>query len=386
MGRSGRDGAGEQAAGAPAPLRPRRWAGRRRSARPGEERPSAGGSGGGDHVTRVVLIAGTGPDAVKIAPLLLALRADPRFDARLVVTAQHREMLDQVLDAFGVSADVDLDLFAPGHSLAELTSRYVTALDATLAELRPDLVVVRGDTTTALCGALAGFYRAIPVAHLEAGLRTDDVRHPFPEEANRRLITTLATVHLAPTPANAARLHAEGVDPRAVAVTGNTAIDALFEVLRRRPPIATPGLQALLADPRPIVTVSALRRESWGQPIAEVAVAVAEIASRHDVQIVWPLQQQPCGQERRRRARRFASADHPTRPTPVRRLRPVARAVAPRAQRFGRRPGGVHRARRAGDRAARRDRANRSGRDRRVVPRRDRRGTDRRTRLGPVAP
>jgi UDP-N-acetylglucosamine 2-epimerase (non-hydrolysing) len=154
-------------------------------------------------------------------------------------------------------------------------------------------LVVRGGTTTALCGALAGFYRAIPVAHLEAGLRTDDVRHPFPDEANRRLITTLATVHIAPTPANAARLHAEGVDPRAIVVTGSTGIDALLDVLRRRPSIATPGLQALLADPRPIVTVAALRRESWGQPIAEVAVAVAEIASRHDVQIVWPLHSNP---------------------------------------------------------------------------------------------
>ncbi len=337
-------------------------------------------------MTRVVLIAGTGPDAVKIAPLLLALRADPRFDARLVVTAQHREMLDQVLDTFGVTVDVDLDLFAPGHSLAELTSRYVTALDATLAELRPDLVVVRGDTTTALCGALAGFYRAIPVAHLEAGLRTDDVRHPFPEEANRRLITTLASVHLAPTPANAARLHAEGVDPRAVAVTGNTAIDALFEVLRRCPPIATPGLQALLADPRPLVTVSTLRRESWGQPIAEVAAAVAEIASRHDVQIVWPLQPNP--------AVRNVVVAHVGAHPRITLLDPLP--YADFVQLLGRSrlvlsdSGGVQeecpalgvpvivlRAR---------DRATRSGRDRRVIPRRDRRGTHRRTRLGPVAP
>ena len=175
---------------------------------------------------RILFVFGTRPEAIKLAPVIACLREH----ARIAVTAQHRGMLDQVLDAFSIRPHYDLDLMRPGQSLFESTSRIVAALEPVLEAERPDFVVVQGDTTTALCGALAGFYKNIPVAHVEAGLRTGDLRQPFPEEMNRVLVSRLTTLHFAPTEASAQNLIREGVDSSKVFVTGNTAIDSVLYV------------------------------------------------------------------------------------------------------------------------------------------------------------
>src|SRR2546421_4104714 len=195
---------------------------------------------------KISVVFGTRPEAIKLAPVILALRKDPRIHCRVCVTAQHREMLDQVLEVFGIRPDVDLNLMQPGQSLAGLTARALEALDSYLAEDAPDLVLVQGDTTTVLCAALAAFYRKVPVGHVEAGLRTGDMQSPWPEEANRVLVTRLADLHFAPTRPAADNLLREGVPAERVFVTGNTVIDALLFMVREveADPPAIPGLPA----------------------------------------------------------------------------------------------------------------------------------------------
>ena len=188
---------------------------------------------------RLLLAFGTRPEAIKLAPVVLAARESRRYDVRVVVTAQHREMLDQVLDAFGIEPDHDLDLFAGGQTLGGFTSRAIGEIEPVLAAETPDLLLVQGDTTTTFVGALAAFYAGVPVGHVEAGLRTGDVLRPFPEEMNRRLVTALSTLHFAPTIRAADNLLAEHVDPASVFVTGNTVVDALLRPL-------APGATCLL--------------------------------------------------------------------------------------------------------------------------------------------
>lgn len=238
-------------------------------------------------------VFGTRPEAIKMAPVVRALQRDPRFMAQVVVTGQHREMLDQVLDLFGIQPDLDLAIMGTSQTLTEVTTRALNGLSDAIAHLGPDLVVVQGDTTTTLCGALAGFYARVPVAHLEAGLRTGDITAPYPEEMNRRLTSSLASLHLAPTERSRNNLLAEGIDPRSVLVTGNTVIDALHQVLRQPLDYGDPALGALDADPRPVVLVTAHRRESWGDGMARIAAAVADLAADPDVLIVLPLHRNP---------------------------------------------------------------------------------------------
>ncbi len=216
------------------------------------------------------------------------------LQALVCVTAQHRAMLDQVLDCFSLRPDHDLNLMTPGQTLAQTTSRVLSALDPLLAAEPFDLAVVQGDTTTTLAAALAAFYRGIPVAHVEAGLRTGDFTQPFPEEMNRVVASRLATLHFAPTAASRANLLAEGVPASRVFVTGNTGIDAVLYVAHAldRQAIAVPPWPWL--DPtRKLLLVTAHRRESFGDGIRQICAALATLAKRPDVQIVYPVHPNP---------------------------------------------------------------------------------------------
>lgn len=237
---------------------------------------------------RVVAVMGTRPEAIKLAPVLTELRAR-RVDSLVVSTGQHREMLDQMLEQFELEVDVELDVMRPAQRLADLTAELVRGLGATFAELRPDWVLVQGDTSTTLCGALAAFYEGTPVAHLEAGLRTGNERSPFPEEANRRLVARLATLHLCPTRRNADNLLLEGVPEERVLVTGNTVVDALLWAVERarliRPPIARIRRRRIL--------LTLHRRESHGEAMRAVCRAVRELCARGDVEVVFPVHRSP---------------------------------------------------------------------------------------------
>ena len=246
---------------------------------------------------RLLLVFGTRPEAIKLLPLIRDLRARPGITVRLCVTGQHRDMLDQILEEEGITADFDLDLMRPGQTLDALTARLLTGIGAVLDTEKPDRVVVQGDTVSALMGALAAHYRRIPVSHVEAGLRSGDLHNPWPEEANRRMIATLADQHFAPTRASAEALRRENVDPATIHVTGNTAIDAL---LRMRTRIAEyPGLASGLDDlaerfaGRRLILVTAHRRENVGAPLTAIAGAVVRLAARQDVAFAIPVHANP---------------------------------------------------------------------------------------------
>jgi UDP-N-acetylglucosamine 2-epimerase (non-hydrolysing) len=225
------------------------------------------------------------------------------FDARVAVTAQHRDLLDQVLAAFSIHPDYDLDLMQPGQSLFQSTARIIAALEDVVTGERPDWILVQGDTTTAFCGALAGFYARIPVGHVEAGLRTGDMAQPFPEELNRLLVGRLASLHFAPTEVAAENLRREGVRPGTVFVTGNTGIDAVLEVrdALAEGRLLSSGLPPL--DPaKKLILVTAHRRESFGEGFAQICDALGRLARRGDVQIVYPVHPNPNVQDPVRRS------------------------------------------------------------------------------------
>ena len=247
---------------------------------------------------RIMVIYGTRPEAVKVAPLIQELQASPLFTPVVTVTAQHRSMLDQVNEVFGITPDFDLDIHQPGQTLTSITTRALAGVQQLLAEHRPDAVVVQGDTTTVFAAALAAFYGRIPVVHLEAGLRTDDPYSPYPEEINRRLATQLATLHLAPTATSKANLLAENVDPATVVVTGNTVIDALLWASSRDLGYGHPALAGLDDTTAPVLLVTAHRRESWGAPMRAVGRALARIATAHpDLRVVFPMHANPLVRE-----------------------------------------------------------------------------------------
>lgn len=237
-------------------------------------------------------VFGTRPEAVKMAPVIARLRASADFAPIVVVTAQHRQMLDQVLRLFAITPDVDLDVMLPEQSLFDIISRTLTRLDPILAERRPAMVLVQGDASSTFLGALAAFYHHIPVGHIEAGLRTRDKYRPFPEEMNRRLTSALADLHFAPTPRARANLLAEGVAPQCVFVTGNTEIDALLDVASRADVSLPPGLPSL--DGQRLVLVTTHRRESWGEPLRQVYQALLDLLERFpDVVVVFPVHLNP---------------------------------------------------------------------------------------------
>lgn len=248
-------------------------------------------------VQRVLVVFGTRPEAIKLFPLIHALRAHPGFDCRVVVTAQHREMLDQVLAFAGIVPDIDLNIMTAGQSLDGLTARLLDALGPVFDAEKPDRVIVQGDTATAMVAALAAYYRKIPVAHVEAGLRSHDIYHPWPEEVNRKIVGSIADLHFAPTRTAADALLAENVPPSRVQVTGNTVIDALH--LARERIAADPrhgaGLDAIaerFAGKR-ILLVTTHRRENFGDGVASIARAIARIAGRDDVGVVFPVHPNP---------------------------------------------------------------------------------------------
>lgn len=229
---------------------------------------------------KVLVVYGTRPEAIKMAPVVKALERSTTLEPVVVVTGQHREMLDQVNALFEIVPRHDLDIIRPRQQLHEITSRALAGLTAAMRVEKPDLVVVQGDTTTAFVAALAAFYEHVPVAHVEAGLRTGDRYNPFPEEINRRLTAQLATIHLAPTPMSRDNLLAEGVRADDVFVTGNTVIDALLAVVARLRPADDPALLPLLGRPDGhAVLITSHRRESWGEPMACTARAVARLAA-----------------------------------------------------------------------------------------------------------
>jgi UDP-N-acetylglucosamine 2-epimerase (non-hydrolysing) len=247
---------------------------------------------------KVLVVYGTRPEAIKMAPVVTALEQSPVLEPVVAVTGQHREMLDQVNALFGIVPAHDLDIIRPRQQLHEITCRALDGLTRAIRAEQPDVVVVQGDTTTAFVAGLAAFYERVPVAHVEAGLRTDDRYNPFPEEINRRLTSQLASIHLAPTPTSRSNLRTEGVTEQ-VFVTGNTVIDALLEVVGRDLPRENPALRAIDEVPgRATVLVTSHRRESWGEPMARTARAIARLAAdRPDILFLLPAHLNPVVRE-----------------------------------------------------------------------------------------
>lgn len=243
---------------------------------------------------RILVVFGTRPEAIKLCPVVLYLRRHhPEWSVKVCVTAQHRHLLDQVLGIFKVKPDYDLDCMRPGQSLFQSTSSILSALEHVLLKERPDLLLVQGDTTSTLCGALAGFYAGVPVGHVEAGLRTGDLKEPFPEELNRVLVGRIASLHFAATEWAAKNLLAEGIAPGTVTVTGNTGIDAVLHIRDRIHQGLKTAHTFAAAPDRKLILVTAHRRESFGNGFEQICSALAELAQRPDVQIVYPVHPNP---------------------------------------------------------------------------------------------
>jgi UDP-N-acetylglucosamine 2-epimerase (non-hydrolysing) len=249
--------------------------------------------------TKALVVIGTRPEAIKLAPLVLELQSRPgEFSTTVAATAQHREMLDQVLELFGIVPDFDLDLMRPRQRLDEVLARAVTGLYEVMEADRPDVVLVQGDTATTFAGALAAFYHKIPVGHVEAGLRTGDRYRPFPEEINRRLTTQVTDWHFAPTDHSRDRLLAEGIDPAAVFVTGNTVVDALLRVADQPYTWAPGPVAEALASGRRIVLMTAHRRENWDDGIAQACGAVQDLLARFDdIHVLFSVHRNPAVRE-----------------------------------------------------------------------------------------
>lgn len=251
---------------------------------------------------RVLSIFGTRPEAVKMAPVVQALASTSGITSRVCVTGQHREMLDQVLNLFNITPDIDLNLMRPDQSLAQLTASILTHLDPVLEKEQPDWILVQGDTTTVMAAALLGYYRHIRVGHVEAGLRTGDKWQPFPEEINRRVTSVMADLHFAPTEHSRQNLLREGVDPAQVVVTGNPVIDALHAIARQPEPSEGSDLLArngVNAGGKRLVLVTAHRRENFGAPLEDIYTALKTLAQiyRDEVVFVYPVHLNPHVQE-----------------------------------------------------------------------------------------
>lgn len=243
---------------------------------------------------KALVIFGTRPEAIKMAPLVAALKAVEDISTLVAVTAQHREMLDQVLDLFGIEPEYDLNIMSHGQTLADITGRVVSGMQNIIKEEKPDAVFVHGDTTTTFAAALAAFYCQTPVGHVEAGLRTRDKYSPFPEEMNRRLTGAIADFHFAPTESARQNLLAEGVDKSNIFVTGNTVIDALVNTVRRDYNFSDPLLDELACSPKKLILVTAHRRENWGKPMEDIFWALRDIVEAfEDVEIVFPVHKNP---------------------------------------------------------------------------------------------
>ncbi len=244
---------------------------------------------------KIAVIFGTRPDTIKMAPIILELKKYPAyFDVLTIATAQHRQMLDQVLDVFKINPDYDLDIMAPKQTLASLTAKIITGLDEVLAKENPDMVLVQGDTSTTCIGSLAAFYRQIPVGHIEAGLRTEDKANPFPEEINRRITGCITDLHFAPTQTAKNSLLKENVDPKTIFVTGNTVVDALEYSVRENYEFTIPVLNEVVKQNKKIVLVTMHRRENWGKPMEGAASAIRRLAQKYpDFAFIFPVHLNP---------------------------------------------------------------------------------------------
>jgi UDP-N-acetylglucosamine 2-epimerase (non-hydrolysing) len=247
---------------------------------------------------RVLSIFGTRPEAIKMAPVIQALEAADGIDSRVCVTAQHREMLDQVLDLFKIKPDIDLNLMRPNQSLAQLTAQILQNIDPVLADEHPDWVLIQGDTTTVMAASLAAFYRGIKVGHVEAGLRTNDKLQPFPEEINRRIASVTADLHFAPTQLSRENLLHEGISDQHIIVTGNPAIDALQQIVKMPAPAQVDAWikeWGIAEGKRRLVLITAHRRENFGEPIEAICEAIKALAIHYgdSVRLVYPVHLNP---------------------------------------------------------------------------------------------
>lgn len=248
---------------------------------------------------KTLCVFGTRPEAIKMAPLALSLGSDESFNAKVCVTGQHREMLDQVLDLFELVPDHDLNIMKPGQDLTDVTTAILQGMKAVLAKEKPDIVLVHGDTATTFAATLAAYYQQIPVGHVEAGLRTGNIYSPWPEEANRKLTGSLAELHFAPTESSRQNLLKEGVDPAKVYVTGNTVVDALFEVITKLE--TSPKYSSMfekqfefLDKKRKLILVTGHRRESFGGGFNRICESLVDTARRHpQVEIIFPMHLNP---------------------------------------------------------------------------------------------
>lgn len=248
---------------------------------------------------KIAVIFGTRPDTIKMAPIILELQKNAEyFDVLTIATAQHRQMLDQVLEVFKIKPNYDLDIMAPKQTLASLTAKIITGIDEVLEKEKPDMVLVQGDTSTTCIGSLAAFYRQIPVGHIEAGLRTNDKANPFPEEINRRITGCITDLHFAPTNTSRKSLLLENVDPKTIFVTGNTVVDALKYSVKEKYQFTIPILNEIADKKKKVVLVTMHRRENWGKPMEGAASAIKRLAQKFpDFTFIFPMHLNPIVRE-----------------------------------------------------------------------------------------
>ena len=243
---------------------------------------------------KVMSVFGTRPEAIKMAPLVKALEKDERFESIVCVTAQHREMLDSVLEIFNIKPQYDLNIMAHGQTIIDISNKVLRGVDEVIKNVEPHIVLVHGDTSTTLNGALAAFYNKVPVGHVEAGLRSYDIYSPFPEEANRKLTGVITNLHFAPTKTNESNLLSEGVNEEKIYVTGNTVIDALLSVVNENHIFEDKTLNNINFENKKVVLLTTHRRENWGEPMENIFKAMIElIENNEDVEVIFPMHKNP---------------------------------------------------------------------------------------------
>ena len=243
---------------------------------------------------KVLSIFGTRPEGIKMCPLVKALDKDERFESIVCDTAQHREMLDAVLEVFDVNPQYDLDIMAHGQTIIDISNKVLRGVDSVIKECNPDIVLVHGDTSTTLNGALAAFYNKVPVGHVEAGLRTYDIYSPFPEEANRKLTGAITTLHFAPTTTNEKNLLREGVDPKSIFITGNTVIDALLSVIDKDLKFEQEVLNDIDYKNKNVILLTTHRRENWGEPMENIFKAMIKLVREDEsIEVIFPMHKNP---------------------------------------------------------------------------------------------
>lgn len=243
---------------------------------------------------KVMSVFGTRPEAIKMAPLVKELEKNPKIESIVTVTAQHREMLDQVLEIFNIKPDYDLNIMKQGQTLADITTRALNGLDAVIKEAKPDIILVHGDTSTTFAGSLAAFYNQTKIGHVEAGLRTYDKYSPFPEEMNRKLTGAMADYHFSPTVSNKNNLLKENVDESTIYITGNTVIDALKTTVKEEYTFADETLNSLDFEGKKVILMTAHRRENLGKPLEDICSAARDIVLSHpDTELVYPMHLNP---------------------------------------------------------------------------------------------